>query len=151
MAMSHENCNHPRTPAGRAACRKAGGPGATPAAIPTVISSARQAARVKQATLPRQVAVKSARSAAATGARIADLPKVFTTAYEWGVTNDCASYVWEIRGQRMLDIVNANGTLTLTWSKATPLGVHAVSWRPAGTSITTKLGTVNEGLEQLRG
>lgn len=30
MGMSHENCTHPRTPAGRAACRKAGGPTATP-------------------------------------------------------------------------------------------------------------------------
>lgn len=27
MAMSHENCDHPRTPAGRAKCRAAGGPG----------------------------------------------------------------------------------------------------------------------------
>lgn len=26
MAMSHADCDHPRTPAGRAACRKAGGP-----------------------------------------------------------------------------------------------------------------------------
>jgi hypothetical protein len=29
MAMSHADCDHPRTPAGRAACRKAGGPSAT--------------------------------------------------------------------------------------------------------------------------
>ena len=30
MAMSHERCDHPRTLAGRAACRKAGGPGGDP-------------------------------------------------------------------------------------------------------------------------
>lgn len=30
MAINHANCDHPRTPAGRAACRRAGGPQSTP-------------------------------------------------------------------------------------------------------------------------
>ena len=40
MGMSHETCNHPRTPAGRAACRKSGGPRTTPAPVAFVAPTA---------------------------------------------------------------------------------------------------------------
>lgn len=49
MAMSHANCTHPRTPAGRAACRKLGGPGAAAAAtpIPAIMSDEDKATRAE--------------------------------------------------------------------------------------------------------
>jgi predicted SprT family Zn-dependent metalloprotease len=37
MGMSHANCSHPRTPAGRAACRKAGGPTESAVTAPSVL------------------------------------------------------------------------------------------------------------------
>lgn len=37
MGMSHDACTHPRTPAGRAACRKAGGPGVTTPPTPAKV------------------------------------------------------------------------------------------------------------------
>jgi hypothetical protein len=81
---------------------------------------------------------------------LADLPRVFRTVVDWANTNDCQVFGWEMRDQRMVDVVNANGRLTLTWRPTTPDGVHAVAFRPAGTSVAKKLTSVNEGLALLR-
>lgn len=140
MAMSHENCTHPRTPAGRAACRKAGGPGNVTPQVP-----------VKAMTTPAVSRPTKTRTQTRT-VSLAGLPGTFRTAVDWAHANGCASAVLPAdKGATMIRLGNDRGTLTLTWSPATPEGVHAVSWRPEGTSVATKIATVNEGLAKLKG
>jgi hypothetical protein len=155
MAASHDACTHPRTPAGRAWCRKNGGPGVSPDPLPTRkphdgfgafldgLPPAKPARVKKPSTRTNHAEVGKA--------TLADLPRVFKTAVDWATANGCAHDVYTKGKQTMVDLTADHGTLTLTWATTTPEGVHAVSWRPAGTSVTSRLATVNQGLTKLKG
>lgn len=146
MGMSHENCEHPRTPAGRAACRKAGGPGKLgKSGRPEVFHVPDdESGKIVKVTTRRKAAPKVS---------ISDMPRIFRTAVDWAKTNGCE--VDALPGNNdsvRVQLTRTNvGTLTLTYSHATPEGVHAVSWRPVGTSIASRVANVNEGLAKLKG
>jgi hypothetical protein len=173
MGASHENCEHPRTPAGRAWCRANGGPGS--GAVwgsladnePTM-----KAARAGKLGKPYVVAVPAPdqdavqrqldnalgvttkpRKRTSSKVSIADLPRIFRTAVDWATDNGLTVEPRDGRNDSVLvQITNpATGILTLTYSRATPDGVHAVSFRPNGTSITSRVTNVNEGLAKVKG
>ncbi len=160
MAMSHDACTHPRTPAGRSACRKAGGPDAT-----KVAKHVNFAIKLTDATKPhtrRKAAIKAASAELANvrtarnpdgvgRASLADLPRVFRTVVEFATHEGYPHNVYTKGRQTMVDLVAPHGTLTLTWASSTPDGVNAVSWRPAGTSVASRMSTVNDGLVKLKG
>lgn len=172
MGASHENCEHPRTPAGRAWCRANGGPGS--GAVwgslsdnePTM-KAARLGRRYQEAVAdPDQAATQrkldkalayldtpKRRRASEPKVSITDLPRIFRTAVDWAKANGCAIDALPGRNDSVrVQLTRTNvGTLTLTYSHATPDGVHAVSWRPVGTSVTSRVANVNEGLTKLKG
>lgn len=163
MAMSHDACTHPRTPAGRAACRKARLANGTPNPIKTTTPArgkstpAKVAATFKAPAIDAKIdaalpAPKSARNPDGLGkASLADLPGVFRTVVQFATERHMRHDVYTKRGQTMVDLIADHGTLTLTWNTATPNGVHAVTWRPAGTSVASRMATVNDGLTKLKG
>lgn len=174
MAMSHETCTHPRTPAGRAACRKAGGPGAVrctcndypedgsvlihshtcPMKAVSVAKNGPSLAEVINASAktpgPKSRVAKMARTTTRK-VNLADMPGVFRTVVKWAEDHGCDVTTSTIREQNMVHVSGTPGTLTLTWSPVTPEGVHAVSFRPHGTSVTSRVATVNDGLAKLKG
>jgi hypothetical protein len=171
MGMSHENCEHPRTPAGRAWCRANGGPGS--GAVWGSLSDNEPTMKVARLGRPYQEAVpapdqdavqrqldkalgvtaKRGRRASAPKVSIADMPRIFKTAVDWAKDHGCE--VNAVPGNNdsvRVQLTRTNvGTLTLTYSHVTPEGVHAVSWRPVGTSVTSRVANVNEGLAKLKG
>lgn len=159
MGASHETCEHPRTPAGRAWCRANGGPGS--GAVwgslsdnePTM-KAARAGTRVPNSRIIRlDTPPAKTRRAREPKVSISDMPRIFRTAVDWAKTNGCE--VDALPGNNdsvRVQLTRTNvGTLTLTYSHATPEGVHAVSWRPVGTSVASRVGNVNEGLAKLKG
>lgn len=63
---------------------------------------------------------------------------------------------WDVRtghpytdDQRNVTISGDAGVVTLTWRSSAPFGVHAVSFRPKGTSVTSRVETVNEAIRQM--
>jgi hypothetical protein len=161
MGMSHENCEHPRTPAGRAWCRSNGGPGSgavwgsLPDNEPTM-KVARTGGRPSFAEAVRSTIITppaKTRRAREPKVSISDMPRIFRTAVDWAEAHECT--VNSVAGNKdsvRVQLTRANvGTLTLTYSHATPEGVHAVSWRPVGTSVTSRVTNVNEGLAKLKG
>lgn len=161
MAMDHTNCDHPRTPAGRAWCRKNGGPGSgavwgsLPTNEPTLVA-ARAGRKSPQtpvkATTARVVSGDTEPRVKTRTASLTGLPGTFRTAVDWAHANGCASAVLPAdKGATTVRLSNDRGTLSLTWHPATPEGVHAVYWRPENTSVQKRLATVNEGLMKLKG
>jgi hypothetical protein len=147
MAMSHETCTHPRTPAGRAACRKAGGPGAPTIKSPSLAEVINASVKTPG---PKSRVAKMARTTTRK-VNMADMPGVFRTVVKWAEANGCDVTTSTLRDQNMVHVSGTPGTLTLTWSPTTPDGVHAVAFRPHGTSITSRVATVNDGLAKLKG
>lgn len=178
MAMSHESCTHPRDPKGRAWCRANGGPGSgavwgsLPDNEPTMVAArtgrkkpvlGEQAAEIRANREPKPIAVtrpainpqrvaKAVTPVTTTGLGIlTTLPGVFRVAADWARSNLCLVTTYMIKDQKMVCLTNARGKMTMTWRPSLPDGVWAVSFKPDNSSVTTKLGTVNEGLELLRG
>jgi hypothetical protein len=150
MGMSHENCNHPRTPAGRAACRKLGGPGAA-STTPTVAKVTTKTATGKR-TRGGWPAVGDERKRYLRAEHdLADVPHVFTAAIRYAWTKN-----WDVVATRMIptektvQITSEHGCMALVWKDANPHAVGAM-WRPINSSITSKLATVNVGLDRLNG
>lgn len=141
MAMDHTNCTHPRTPAGRAACRKAGGPGQ--------VSTPTQAAPKATTPATRTPGTKTTRKARTVD--LGGLPNVFTTVVRYARELGLKVSTVDRGDQRLVELKADHGTLILAWSPATPHGVNAVSWRPFNTSVATKIATVNDGLAKLKG
>lgn len=146
MAMSHETCTHPRTPAGRAACRKAGGPDAyanankIDAALPLPVKI------VADALAPKTTRGRKSRAVAS---NLADLPRLARTVIDWADANDVTHTIHQGRGTAInLELAHAGvGYVTLTFDGE---GVVA-NFRPVGTSIATRVASVNEALRMLKG
>lgn len=161
MAMSHANCTHPRTPAGRAACRKAGGPGAT--TTPTKVEGLAKVTDGKGklvdwqvtpelvAKLDAKAKEKTKKNVKRPGTQIkgtpdmADVPQAFTlaikTAHDKG---------WVVRAgepyndtERRLEVFAPHGTINLVWLASNPHGVHAVSFRAKDSSVWTRCVSVS--------
>lgn len=159
MAMSHENCTHPRTPAGRAACRKSGGP-----------TNAQPATPLKNL---KRIEPKPAREHVAARARgwrgawptvgdarkrylraehdLVDVPHSFANAIRFAWTKN-----WDVVATRIIPtektvhITSEHGVLALVWNDDKPNAVGSF-WRDAKSSVTSRLMTVNVGIDRLNG
>lgn len=152
MAMSHETCSHPRTPAGRAACRKAGGPGAAAGSTPNPPKTAKKAAVTPTPTVPTPRTPKAASKALKrsgtqirTVADMADVPQAFSSAIK-----SAHDLGWVVRvgepyreDERRIEIFGTHGTITLVWSTANPNGLQAFSFRPKDSSVSTRTVSVS--------
>lgn len=146
MAYDHSACDHPRTPAGRAVCRKQRAKGAQPAAETRtpVVPTPRTATTPRSSSAP----LKRDGTRLRTKGDLADVPRVFTPAIEtaW-------SKAWVVRvgdryndTERRVEIFGTRGVVTLIWLDANPHGVNGVTFRPNDSSVTTKTPSVNEAL-----
>jgi hypothetical protein len=169
MAMDHTNCDHPRTPAGRAACRKAGGPGSTPqkplmtdAEIDEVMlapvksrvrtgggRSNKPAIHVSVGKAARLDATRILRANADTK----DVPPPFrpAVAHAWKAGYAVHTGTPYNAAERVVELRSEHGTVYLTWRCGNPHGVTKVSWRPASNSLFRTMPSVNEALRMLDG
>lgn len=161
MAMSHENCSHPRTPAGRAACRKAGGPGASAGSTPTpahadgCISAPHKGRCIVKTVTPAvptpRTPNKTKRDLKRPGTQIravadmADVPHAFATAIK-----SAHELGWVVRAgepyndtDRRIEIFGTHGTIMLVWSNTNPSGLQAFSFRPKDSSVATRTVSVS--------
>ena len=125
--MKHDTCTHPRTPAGRAACRKGNAGTSQPSAQATtrVRRASRRAPRVN---VP----------AALTGLRDDALAKGF----------ECSTRTGYDITTHMLDIKAPAGVLTIAWLD-TDEGTVVITFRPEGTSVATRQDNIKKGWKLL--
>lgn len=163
MAMDHSNCDHPRTPAGRAACRKARAGGAETApkprttATPTpdthaagCISPGGHKGRciVKTiVTTPRA----STKDLKRPGTKIKGTPDMADVPHAFVVALTSAKGLgWTVRvgevfndAERRIEIFGTHGVITLVWSASNPDGLQAFSFRPNNSSVATRTVSVS--------
>lgn len=149
MAMSHANCDHPATPAGRAKCRANGGPDGTVKG-PQVDAPARTpATRTRGTKTAPKTSTRNLKRPGTQLRTIGDLPDVprmlahgCRIAWDkgWPVTvgeqfNDTEARI-VVRGDL--------GEIALVWKVSLPHGVWGIFFRPDGSSVTHKLTTVDQ-------
>lgn len=155
MAMDHSNCAHPRTPAGRAACRKAGGPGAAAGSTPNPPKTAKKAAATPTPTGTTRTTPKASSAALKRpGTRIkgtadmADVPAVFAPAIKTAQAGGHVVRAGEPYNEleRRVEVFGPRGVVHLIWLASNPSGVNDVQFRPADSSVTSRQPSVNEAL-----
>jgi hypothetical protein len=141
--MKHDACTHPRTPAGRAACRKG-----------SQINAEAPTGATPKAT--RNTAVKSPRrTLKAPGQLIRinaiDVPDPLRPWIKLATENnlDVAAGSPYTESQRVVRIVGESGTLQLVWNETLPFGVADVQYRPHNSSVSRRMPTINEGFRVL--
>jgi hypothetical protein len=144
--VSHAGHDHPATSAARAACRRAGG---TPEAM---VEAPQKAAKARS---PRTPSVGTPHRRITSTGDLGGLavPHVFGNVirHAWGQEWDVRTGDTYTDDQRTVVISSDHGWLTLTWRGIQPMGVSGVSYRPKGTSVWTKLATINDGIRALDG
>src|SRR5687768_2343416 len=146
MGMSHESCDHPRTPAGRAACRKSGGSGAAapkPAGKARLVGVEPLSARGKVRRGPRVDQPSSRTRGIRAEHDLVDVPHVFSNIIRasWSAGYEVQTGHPYNLDQRRIIISSDRGWLTLVWRSSQPFGITLAQWRPKGTSIAkTKIG-----------
>jgi hypothetical protein len=165
--MSHADCDHPRTPAGRAACRKAGNTGTAKIRVVQrtkgdggVVKATQKAmadAGVSGTPKRRRSAVSVDLKRPGTRLRgnhdLADVPRVFMRAINAAWENDWEVIVGETfdHTSRRIIVRAEHGDINLAWSSANPNGLQRVAFRPAGTSVTSVVSTLNGALRLAMG
>ena len=163
MAMSHADCDHPRTPKARAACRKraldttkAGAPkihvvqrtkgdGGVVKATQKAMADAGVSGTPKRGRKAVDVNLKRPGTVLRGRPDHADVPRVFMTAIEQAYRNDWPVIVGETFDDtsRRIVVRSPHGDINLAWSAANPNGIQRVSFRPAGTSVTSVVSSLN--------
>jgi hypothetical protein len=132
MAMDHTTCDHPRTPAGRAACRRKGGAKAPQTAVAGPMR--RTPTRTRGAATP-------------------DVPDAFTPLLDaadtegWSILRPISRSMRN-EGEFSIKVRSEHGTVYAIWHVDGAIGLQ---WRSRRTSITRRIATVNQGIEYLRG
>lgn len=124
--MRHDACTHPRTPAGRAACRK-GAPEASQIAAETTTRVRRASRREPVIVVPQTF------SGLLEHCRLNDFPIVTRP----GMDPDTAG----------LTVTSPSGALCVAWRISDPAH-NVASFRPKGTSVSS-LTTLREGVVKL--
>lgn len=157
MAISHANCSHDRTPAGRAACRKQA------AEFDAAVGKESPTGRVRHHKAPplQGVPMGTKRRAKAVSGQLkppgtllravhdlADVPHVFSRPIKAAWDNG-----WHVRvgepyndRERRIELLAPYGVVSLVWRDANPNGVHGVFWRPLGSSVTHRIDNVNQSI-----
>lgn len=155
MAMSHANCTHPRTPAGRAACRKLGVHLATVAAPdvtpeikitgPVARRMARTAAKVDAARTTPKLSAKNMKKTGThlrTEADMADMPRLLghgvRVAWARGMSVTVGPVFRE--DERIVVAHGTHAMVYMTWRPGTEL--HRISTLPNNTSVWTVRNTI---------
>jgi hypothetical protein len=143
--MKHDACTHPRTPAGRAACRK--GSQSSADATKGVTPKVTPAKRVKGSTR----VLKGAGQLIHTPDAV-DVPRPLSPYIKQALERG-----WEITAgspytetQRVIRIVGDAGVLQLVWNATLPFGVADASFRSHRSSVTRRVETVGEGMRALQ-
>lgn len=149
MSMSHANCDHPRTPAGRAACRKAGGGAPRPEGAEKKLADRAGVGR----TSPKVSAKNLKRPGSEIKAEhdLGDMPRMLAhgcrLAWAAGVRVEVGPAFRE--DERVIIAYGTDANVIMTWRPGSEL--HSVSTRPTGTSIWTKRTSVNEAFRVAMG
>jgi hypothetical protein len=156
--IDHSQCTHPRTPAGRAACRKlrdeikAEHGAGTDQRANFEAAVAYDKARTRRTRTEPTPNRRSARTRVLRGpGDLADVPHAFGSVIRLAWERD-----WDVRtgdvyndNERNIKITSDHGTAIFTWRVSVPFGIHAVAWRSKGTSVTSRCGTVNDAIRLL--
>jgi hypothetical protein len=162
MAMSHVGHDHPATPAGRAACRKAMASGSTPVVTKKVTTTTKAkpvnkpeadpekpAKKVKgdteQAWRIPLTAIPDGSSLLGMPAYVAEFIKLAWRS-EWRVD---VGPVWHRDGRRSVRVSTYRGEVIVRWTREGN-GITSVVWS-SDVDATDQLGSLNEGIRKLRG
>lgn len=164
MGMSHANCTHPRTPAGRAACRKQ--TSEFNVAVGKEPTEPVKPARKPRGTTTTDTAPKTAQRGSGMPLRgrrafiraehdmgYHAVPHAFANVIRHAWAQDWPVLVGEQYNdtEKRIEIKSDAGYGTLIWRHTTPNGVHGCAFRPVDTSIMSKVPTVNELIRKLEG
>lgn len=146
MAMDHTNCDHPRTPAGRAACRKANG------STTRVRSAEPECNSTKAKAIGKADRLDATRILRA-NADTKDLPHPFRSAvsHAWKLGHTVHTGSPYNPAERVVELRSEHGTVYLTWRLTNPHGVTKVAFRPMDSSKFRLVPSVNEALRMLDG
>ncbi len=156
MAMSHADCTHPRTPAGRAACR-AGRTTSAPAVVRTGGGKGVQfdvEPRTARGPRPVRVVRNETPGNVLAGGRIpADMPPALADIVRLA---DGRGWTAKIGtrynpSEKRVVVVTSHGELSLVWKASDNLPVWGVFFRAADSSITRRIRTVNGALRLAAG
>ena len=166
MGMSHTECSHDRTPAGRAACRKQQAEwraaingeslhdeGILDAGQPDAARKTRKRSTLTDPTnRPRKSAsgaLKRPGTFLRTIGDLADVPHRLAYVVREAWTRDG----WNVRvgheyneNERRIEILAPYGVISLVWRTSTPDGIWGVFWRNTGNSITRRIDNVNQAM-----
>lgn len=164
MAMSHAACTHPRTPAGRAACRRlretikadhgATGPATQRANLDAALAFDR--ARTGRAGKGPQTAVEARSGRTPTRNRKEPeptIPDAFTALLDtanregWSILRPISRSIRNA-GEFSIKVRSEHGTVYAIWHTDGAIGLQ---WRSRRTSVTRRIATVAQGIEYLRG
>lgn len=160
MGMSHDDCDHPRTPASRAACRK----DRTRHGIAQGMDRQQPRERRQRSTkggipagyvrtpdAPRKAAseqLKRPGTYLRNTHDLADVPRVFSRPIHAAWDNG-----WHVRVgeryndlERRVELLTPYGVVSLVWRDSNPNGVHGVFWRRLGSSTTHRIDNVNQSI-----
>lgn len=146
MALSHATCDHPATPAGRAKCRAAGGPGGTPQVAVAAPKRATGTRATRKGVKADTRNLKRPGTQIRTIGDLPDVPRLLAHGCRiaWGKG-------WPVRvGEQFNDteariVIDGDlGEIALVWKPSLPHGVWGVFFRVAGTSVTHRLTTIDQ-------
>jgi hypothetical protein len=163
MAVNHAGHNHPATPAGRAACRKAGG--ATPNKAPVTKAKAKslgkrmvEHAASDEVPTPKKIkgdteqawrvpltAIPDGSSLLGMPAYVVEFIKLAWRS-EWRVD---VGPVWHKDGRRSIRVSTYRGEVTVRWTREGN-GITSAVWS-SDVDATDQLSSLNEGIRKLKG
>jgi hypothetical protein len=161
MAMSHAGHNHPATPAGRAACRKAGATeeNRVDAVVKSRTKSKPAVKKADAEPVPerkvkgdteqlwrvRLTGIPEGSSLLGMPAYVAELIKL-AWRQEWRTE---VGNVWHADGRRSVVVKSYRGDLVVRWTRGGN-GITSVEWR-SDVDGSEELGSMNEGIRKLKG
>jgi hypothetical protein len=162
MAINHADCDHPRTPAGRAACRAGRIDRAQPWGDPVVRTGGGKGVQIdvqpRAGRAPRPVPVQHDVAAGTVVDGEMNLPRDMPT-----MLANVARLAWDredwyaMIGARYNDaekrvvVTTPHGELSLVWKADSVANVWGVFWRATDSSVTKRIDTVNAGLRLANG
>jgi hypothetical protein len=160
--MSHAGHDHPATPAGRAACRKAGGASTPVVTKKSPVKESLGKRMVKHAAEPEKpvkkvkgdteqlwrvplTVIPDGSSLLGMPAYVAELVKL-AWRKEWRVD---VGPVWNTDGRRSVRVSTYRGEMTVRWMREGS-GITSVVWA-SDEDGAEELGSMNEGIRKLKG
>lgn len=169
MGMSHANCDHPRTPAGRAACRQLRtkmepmtdheidgvilSPKPGRGSSTRTINSPGVVTGTKRARKPSSVALKRPNTHLRTIGDLPDVPRMlaFGCRLAWDAGWDVVTGPTFNDNEKTIIVNGPVAEITLIWRPSTPDGVWGVRIRPHKHSISSKVADIKTAFRMAGG